>query len=133
MQTHEYKYCAVTDLTSLLVFRDGCELHSPQPKRAYTWYTQERIADQALVKSFVVLKAVGGRGAELVEQIRELASLPAFDQGRFDQFFEDCQVTVKEHKKALRDLLRVLKKSDVELVDPGGGAVENFQRKLHWA
>ena len=109
MQTHEYKYCAVTDLLKqhtlyLLVFRDGCELHSPQPKRAYTWYTQERIADQALVKSFVVLKAAGGRGAELVEQIRELASLPAFDQGRFDQFCEDCQVTVEEHKKALRDL-----------------------------
>ena len=30
---------------------------------------QERIADQALVNSFVVLKAARGRGAELVEEI----------------------------------------------------------------
>ena len=33
---------------------------------------QERIADQALVNPFVVLKAAGGRGVELVEEIRDL-------------------------------------------------------------
>ena len=101
-------------------------LRNPNAPIAYT--PQERIADQALVNPFVVLKAAGGRGAELVEEIRELASLPAFDQGRFDQFCEDCQVTVEEHKKALRDLLRVLKKSDLELVDPDAGVTRPVNR-----
>ena len=78
--------------------------------------TDKRIAEPTSLNPFVVLKADRGRGPLLVQQIRELASLP--DQGRFDQFCEDCKVTVWEHKKALRELLRVLKKSDLELVDP---------------
>ena len=78
----------------------------------------ERILEPTSVNPFVVLKADRGRGAELVQQIRDLASLPAFDQKRFDQFCEGCKVTQEEHKKALRNLLQVLKKSNLELVDP---------------
>ena len=48
-------------------------LRNPNAPIAYT--PQERIADQALVKSFVVLKADRGSGAELVDQIRNLAGL----------------------------------------------------------
>ena len=89
---------------------------------------QEKIASQALVNPFVDLKAAAGRGAELVEQIGELASLPAFDQERFDRFCEDCQVTEEKHKKALRDLLNVLKKSDLELVDHDAGMTRPVNR-----
>ena len=90
--------------------------------------TVKRIAEPTIVNPFVDLKAAGGRGAELVEEIRGLASLPAFDQGRFDQFCEDCQVTVVKDKKALRDLLNVLKKSDLELVDPDASAPRPVNR-----
>ena len=89
---------------------------------------EEMIAAQALVNPFVVLKAAAGRGAELVEEIGELASLPAFDKERFDQFCEDCQVTVEKHQKALRDLLNVLKKSDLELVDPDASMTRPVNR-----
>ena len=80
--------------------------------------TVARIAEPTSVNPFVVLKADRGRGAQLVQQIRDLASLPAFDQKRFDQFCKGCKVTEEGHKNALRNLLQVLKKSDLELVDP---------------
>ena len=80
--------------------------------------TDKRVTEPTSLNPFVVLKADRGHGPSLVQQIRELASLPAFHQGRFDQFCEDCQVTEEKHKKSLRELLRVLKKSDLELVDP---------------
>ena len=102
-------------------------LRNPNAPIAYT--PQERMADQALMNPFVVLKAAGGRGAELVEEIRDLcAGLHTFGDERFDQFCEDCQVTVEKHKKALRDLLRVLKKSDLELVDPDAGVTRPVNR-----
>ena len=55
--------------------------------------TVKRIAEPTSVNSFVDLKADRGSGAELVQQIRDLARLPAFDQRRFDQFCEGCNVT----------------------------------------
>ena len=77
----------------------------------------EMIAQPASVDPFVALKAAGGTGTELIRQIRDLASLPAFDQGRFDQFCEGCNVTEDRRKTALRNLLNVLKTSDLELVN----------------
>ena len=88
--------------------------------------TDKRIAEPTSLNPFVVLKADRGRGPSLVQQIRELVS--AFDQGRFDQFCDDCKVTLEEHKKALRELLRVLKKSDLKLVDHDAGVVRPVNR-----
>ena len=80
---------------------------------------QERIADQALVNSFVVLKAARGRGAELVEEIRDLcAGLQTSGDERMLEFCRNYGVTEHREENALEDLLRVLKKSDLELVDP---------------
>ena len=80
---------------------------------------QERIADQALVNSFVVLKAARGRGAELVEEIRDLcAGLQTSGDERMLEFCRNYGVTEHRDENALEDLLRVLKKSDLELVDP---------------
>ena len=80
---------------------------------------EERIADQALVNSFVVLKAARGRGAELVEEIRDLcAGFQNFGDERMVEFCHNYGVTEHRDKNALEDLLRVLKKSDLELVDP---------------
>ena len=90
--------------------------------------TDKRIAEPTSLNPFVVLKADRGRGPLLVQQIRELASLPAFNQGRFDQFCEDCKVTVEKDKKALRELLRVLKKSNLKLVDHDAGVVRSVKQ-----
>lgn len=80
---------------------------------------QEMIAEQALVNSFVVLKAARGRGAELVEEIRDLcAGLQTFGDERMVEFCRNYGVTEHRDENALEDLLRVLKKSDLELVDP---------------
>ena len=71
------------------------------------------------MKSFVVLKAAGGRGAELVEEIRDLcAGLQTFDDERMVEFCRNYGVTEQRDKNALRNLLNVLKKSDLELGDP---------------
>ena len=92
-------------------------LRNPNARRPNT--PEERIADQALVNSFVVLKAARGRGAELVEEIRELyAGLQTFHDERMVEFCRSYGVTEHRDKNALKDLLRVLKKSDLELVDP---------------
>ena len=80
---------------------------------------RERIADQALVNPFVVLKAAGGRGVELVEEIRDLrAELQTFGDERMVEFCRNYGVTEHRDKNVLRSLLNVLKKSDLELVDP---------------
>ena len=82
-------------------------LRNPNAPIAYT--PQERIADQALVKSFVVLKADRGSGAELVDQIRNLAGLKTFDDPRIVTFCHRYKVTEENDKKALRNLFNVLR------------------------
>ena len=82
-------------------------LRNPNAPIAYT--PQERIADQALVKSFVVLKADRGSGAELVDQIRNLAGLKTFDDPRIVTFCDRYKVTEENDKKALRNLFNVLR------------------------
>ena len=58
------------------------------------------------VNPFVALKADGGRGAELVEEIRRIKGLKVpFKDQRILDFCELYQVTEDRHKKALRDLL----------------------------
>ena len=102
-------------------------LRNPNAPRAYT--PQERIADQALVNPFVVLKAACGRGAELVEEIRDLcAGLQTFGDERMVEFCRNYGVTEQRDKNALRNLLNVLKKSDLELVDPDAGVPRPVNR-----
>ena len=92
-------------------------LRNPNAPIAYT--SQERMAAQALVNPFVVLKAARGRGAELVEEIRDLCTgLQTFDDKRMVEFCRNYGVTEHRDKNALKELLRVLKKSNLELVDP---------------
>ena len=90
---------------------------------------QESIADQALVNPFVVLKAAGGRGAELVEEITDLcAGLQTFGDERMVEFCRNYGVTEQRDKNALRNLLNVLKKSDLELIDPDAGVPRPVNR-----
>ena len=76
---------------------------------------QERIGDQPLVKSFVVLKADRGSGAELVDQIRNLARLQTFDDPRIVTFCDRYEVTKENDKKALRDSFNVLRERSLVL------------------
>ena len=78
----------------------------------------KRIAEPTSVNPFVVLKADRGIGPQLVQEIRDLVGLQTFDQQKIDQFCRDYEVTEQRDKNALRNLLNVLKKSDLELVDP---------------
>ena len=90
---------------------------------------QERIEDQALVNPLVVLKAAGGRGAELVEEIRDLcAGLQTFGDKRMVEFCRNYGVTEQRDKNALRNLLNVLKKSDLELINPDAGVPRPVNR-----
>ena len=90
---------------------------------------EERIADQPSVNSFVVLKAAAGRGAELVEEIRDLGTgLQTFDDERIVEFCRNCRVTEQRDKNALRNLLNDLKKSDLELVDPDASVLRPVNR-----
>ena len=58
------------------------------------------------VNLFVDLKADGGRGAELVEEIRCIKGLNVpFNDERIVDFCKLYQVTEDRHKDALRDLL----------------------------
>ena len=102
-------------------------LRNPNAPTADT--PQERIADQALVNSFVVLKAARGRGAELVEEIRDLCvGLQTFGDKRMVEFCRNYGVTEQRDKNALRNLLNVFKKSDLELVDPDAGVQRPVNR-----
>ena len=98
------------------------------PKAPIADTPQEKIAAQALVNPFVVLKAAGGRGAELVGEIRDLVGLQTFNHRRIVQFCNDYKVTEHRDKNALRNLLNVLKKSDLELVDPDAGVTMPVNR-----
>ena len=75
---------AVTDLLKLhalylLSYEMAVNYTLRNPNAPIADTPRERIADQALVNPFVVLKAAGGRGAELVEEIRDLrAGLQTF-------------------------------------------------------
>ena len=80
---------------------------------------EDMLVHQVGVNPFVGLKAAGGRGAELVEEIRDLcAGLQTFGDERMVEFCRNYGVTEQRDKNALRNLLNVLKKSDLELVDP---------------
>ena len=88
-------------------------LRDPNPPMANT--PEERIADQALVNPFVVLRADRGRGPQLVQQIRDLVGLQTFDHPRIVQFCEDYEVTEENDMRALRDLLIVLRERSLVL------------------
>ena len=88
-------------------------LRDPNAPIAYT--PQERIADQALVNPFVVLKADRGSGAELVDQIRNLAGLQTFDDPSIVTFCDRYKVTKENDKKALRNLFNVLRERSLVL------------------
>ena len=88
--------------------------------------TVKMIAEPSLVNPFVDLKADRGIRAQLMQEIRDLAA--AFDQPTVDQFCKDYNVTEERHKKALSNLLQVLKKSDLELVDKDAGVVMPVNR-----
>ena len=93
-------------------------LRNPNAPIAVT--PQEMIAGQALVNPFVVLKADPGSGAQLVNQIRDFASLPFPDPKRFDRLCEGWKVTGDRYKKALSDLFNVLRfdRITLKLDDP---------------
>ena len=75
------------------------------------------IGEAPTVNTFVVLKAAGGRGAELVEEIRYIAGLNVpFNDRRIVDFCVRYQVTEERHKDALNDLLNRPKDSLI-LVD----------------
>ena len=76
---------------------------------------QERIADQALVNPFVVLRADRGRGPQLVQQIRDLVGLQTFDDPRIVTFCDRYKVTKENDKKALRNLFNVLRERSLVL------------------
>ena len=88
-------------------------LRDPNAPIPYT--PQERLADQPLVKSFVVLKADRGSGAELVDQIRNLAGLQTFHDPRIVTFCDRYKVTTENDKKALRNLFNVLRERSLVL------------------
>ena len=88
-------------------------LRDPNPPLANT--SKERIADQALVNPFVVLRADRGRGPQLAQQIRDLVGLQTFDHPRIVQFCEDYEVTEENDMRALRDLLIVLRERSLVL------------------
>ena len=75
----------------------------------------ERIGQQPLVSSFVVLKADRGSGGELVDQIRNLARLQTFDDPSIVTFCDRYKVTKENDKKALRNLFNVLRERSLVL------------------
>lgn len=70
---------------------------------------------QVEVNPFVRLKAAGGRGALLVEEIRSIAGRKPFENPRTHQFCKQYQVT---DQKALKILLGALEDKDLKLEDP---------------
>ena len=80
---------------------------------------EQRVAESVLVKPFVVLKDLRS-GAQVVQVIRDFASLEFPDEQRFDQLCEGWGVTEDPHKKALKDLFNILKveKRSLKLDDP---------------
>ena len=90
-----------------------CERNPHMPIAA-----DERIAEPPLVKSSVVLKADRGRGAELVDQIRELARLQTFDDPSIVTFCDRYRVTKENDKKALKHLFNVLRQRSLVLDFP---------------
>ena len=84
------------------------------PNHSIATEPDQREAEDALVKPFVVLKADPGSGAQLVDQIRDFASSPFPDPKRFDRLCEGWKVTGR-YKKALRDLFNDLRLDRITL------------------
>ena len=76
--------------------------------------SSEMLMHQVEVNPLVRLKADGGRGALLVEEIRSIARLKTFELPEIDLFCQQYQVT---DKQALRNLLQDLKEKDLILED----------------